>query len=231
MKRISCIMVLFMVVLLCNNLILVGKIEAKEIRKIVTIDSGHGTKFSRSGADGEKKYAMIISIILKEKLEKEGVLVFMTHEKTDKSEFMGKNYNEDNMNRALFANEKNSDLYFRIHFDEPKGKAAVYYPEKHSDKELALKSKRASEIILKNIVEVMKASGEKYSKNILTDNDTLVGRENNGVLTGSKYSEKPTVLAELLPLSKTAVVWIEKKENQEKYAESLKNGIMEYLKK
>ena len=50
-------------------------------------------------------------------------------------------------------------------------------------------------------------------------------------MTGSKYSEKPTVLAELLPLSKKAVVWIEKKENQEKYAESLKNGIMEYLKK
>ena len=135
------------------------------------------------------------------------------------------------MNRALFANEKNSDLYFRIHFDEPKGKAAVYYPEKHSNRELALKSKIASEIIFKNIVEVMKESGEKYSKNILTDNDTLVGRDNKGVLTGSKYSKKTTVLAELLPLSKTAVIWIEKKENQEKYAESLKNGIMEYLKK
>ena len=77
MKRRICIMILFMVALLCNNLIVVCKIEAKEIRKIVTIDSGHGTKFSRSGAEGEKKYAMIISVMLKEKLEKEGVLVFM----------------------------------------------------------------------------------------------------------------------------------------------------------
>lgn len=219
----------WMFLLFGNNLFNFNKAEATEIKKVVTIDPGHGTKYSRSGAEGEKKYAMILSVLIKEKLEKSGVTVFMTHEKYDCSEFMGENYNEDNINRALFANNKNSDLYFRVHFDAGNGRAAIYYPERHSNREVAEKSKEASLIIFKNILDVIKESGEKYSNSVLTDNDTQVGMENKGLLTGSMYSQKTTVLLETLPLNKKAAEWIEKKENQEKYAEAIKNGIVEYL--
>ena len=222
---------LYFTILLCSIQIFGITVlsSAKEINKIVTIDPGHGTKNSRGGAEGEKEYAMVLSLILKEKLEKEGVTVYLTHTKTDRSEDLGKDYNEDNINRALFSNNKKSDLYFRVHFDAGNGRAGIYYPEKHPDPKVGEESKKASEIIFKNIMETVKSTKEKYSARVLTDGETLVGSQNNGLLTGSKYSERTTVLIEVLPLSKSALEWIADKNNQEMYAAAVKNGITEYL--
>lgn len=199
-------------------------------QETVTLDPGHGTKHSRVGHKDEKVYTMTVAKILRKKLQKAGIKVVLTHEKIDYSEDLGKDFDEDNINRAKIANENNSALYFRIHTDAPNGFAAVYYPEKHPNRNLAQKSKQAAEIVWSEFLKVIKPIGINYRKEVLTDGDTLVGSRQGGLLTGSKASKVPTILVEMLPLNQKGVNWIKNPSNQDKMAQAMANGIIKYLK-
>lgn len=201
----------------------------QDYKKIVVLDPGHGTMFSRTGTSGEAEVVMELAISLKMLLEKEGIEVILTHKESNRTENLGADFREDNIYRAEMANKVNAVLYFRIHCDAPEGISAVYYPKGHSSKEVEENSLKAGEIILKEILPYMKEMPGRDSEKILTDNDTYVGRNNGGLLEGSKAARVPAVLVETAPLNDRNKEWFKVYENNEKFAEALKKGIMKYL--
>jgi N-acetylmuramoyl-L-alanine amidase len=65
---------------------------------------------------------------------------------------------------------------------------------------------------------------------VRTDNQTKVGREQGGALTGSIYSEVPVVTIEMVVLSDAADAdFIKTEEGQRRMAEAIADGVARYV--
>lgn len=217
------------ILLLILYFISINLLFGKGYEKVVTIDPGHGTKYSREGAYGEAELAMRLSIYIKEYLEKSGIKVILTHKKYDRTEILGENYEEDNIARAEISNEADSDLYFRIHFDSPEGKAAVYYPKEHKDEYVKRESLKAANLVFEALKVITEKNRAKISNKVLTDNDTYVGNQLGGLLAGSKASKEPTILIESAGLNEEMLKWFNNEDNLHYFALKISEAIKKYL--
>lgn len=195
----------------------------------VTIDPGHGTKYSRSGASGEDEIVLALAFSLREQLVRQGVKVQLTHERADRTEDLGKSFDEDNRRRANIANDFASDLCIRLHADAPSGPAAIYYPEKHPLEVVSQGSKSAAEVIWKELETVYSKAPFRRAEVIRTDEQTWVGSRQGGLLTGSIHSRVPVVLIEVAPLSKKGKEWIGEEQNMNEIAEAIARGTLRFL--
>lgn len=132
-----------------NKVVLsIQKSKEKKIKKTIVIDPGHGGE--DTGAIGprgtkEKDVNLIISKFLKEKLEKDNFIVYLTREN---DEFIPL------VKRTEFANKKNADLFISIHCNasfKPKGSDngfEVYFlSEKATDPEAVATEKLENEVV------------------------------------------------------------------------------------
>lgn len=87
----------------------------------VIVDPGHGgTDGGAVGDDGtvEKNLNLIIALLLKEKLEEEGIQVIMTRQTDEDTDGLtGFHKRQDLEERARIGNESGADLYVSIHIN------------------------------------------------------------------------------------------------------------------
>ena len=181
------------------------------------------------GAAGEAQTVMAVSRELRRMLMAKGVIVHMTHEKSDSSETLSEDSDSDNVARALMANRTRSELFIRLHADASTGRSAIYFPEKHPNRTIARESGRAAEIIWSYYLPIIEQSKVVFSRQVLTDEETKIGHEQGGLLTGSRASLVPVVLVELVPMNATGSTWINDSVNRKKAAMALADGIVDYL--
>ena len=196
-------------------------------KRLIVIDPGHGTRNSRLGVKKEAYYNLILAQRIKRVLEKSDVKVILTHS------FLGqdlgaKNPDEDNKLRARIANANKATLFLRIHFDSARNNAAIYYPRLHPDKEIAEKSKKAAYFIWKYLERNLPKETRKGG--VLEDGKTEIGKKNEGLLVGSKFSRVPVVCVEVLPLDSHMRNWIKRRKHLETIALAITQGILDYLK-
>ena len=195
----------------------------------IVVDPGHGTAHSRVGAVHEAELVMAIAVEAQKLLKKQHIITTLTHTRANRTENMGATPSDDTQARAAIANKKQATLFVRLHGDEPAGKAMICYPALHKDTHVAQESRRAAECIWRHIAPLI-APIAAYKKEICTDNDTFIGKQNGGLLEGSQYAQVPVVLIEMLPLNNSCTEWLSGKKNQKKYAYAIVAGIAEYLK-
>lgn len=102
---------LFFSLIFCFVFLISGKVYAGRAPVIVVIDPGHSGENLGAQCDGyaEKDLNMVVAKAMKEELEKyDNVVVYLTHE-TDADMTI--------KDRALFAEEKNADFLFCLHFN------------------------------------------------------------------------------------------------------------------
>ncbi|MBI4744506.1 MAG: N-acetylmuramoyl-L-alanine amidase [Actinobacteria bacterium] len=178
----------------------------------------HKQKIKRGGATGissgtpEYKITLSIALKLKRLLENKGIKVIMTRESN--------NVNISNSERAQIANKAKADLSVRIHAD---GNAnsfvngySVFYPEKNLwTEEIYIESRRAAQLISNEL--------------------SITGAKNNGItprgdLTGFNWSKVTSVLVETGFLSNpNEDKLLNNDAYQEKIAQGIFNGIVEFL--
>jgi N-acetylmuramoyl-L-alanine amidase len=194
----------------------------------IVIDPGHGTAHSRVGTAHEAELVMAVAVEVQKLLKRQHVAVTLTHARVNRTENLGATPSDDTVARAALANKKQATLFVRLHGDEPAGNAMICYPALHTDIGIAQESRRAAECIWKHIVPLVSPIAA-YKKELCTDNDTFIGKQNGGLLEGSQYAQVPVVLIEMLPLNTTGITWLSDKKNQKKYARAIVTGIAEYL--
>jgi len=205
----------------------------------IVIDPGHGTAHSRVGAAHEAELVMAVAVEVQKLLKKQRIATTLTHTRANRTENMGATPSDDTQARVAIANKKQATLFVRLHGDEPAGKAMICYPALHKDKKIAHASKYAAECLWKHIVPILQSVDSKavssnkknllYKQNVCTDNDTYIGKQNGGLLEGSRYSQVPVVLIELFPLNQACIEWLSINKNQQKYANAIVAGIQEYV--
>lgn len=194
--------------------------------QVVVIDPGHGTKNSSRGTKGEAALNLIIACKVYSLLVKEpGITPILTHNLIG-VDLGAKCPTEDNINRAQIANKKKAALFLRLHCDSPSGARAVYYPRLHPDKEVAEKSRFYAEIFNKHLSH-LPAQGR--NSGVRGDEATAVGSRNGGLLVGSRASNVPTVLIEMLPLNTANRLWLDHPANQEMLAMAIANATVNAL--
>lgn len=215
----------------------VENLEKEEIKTIV-IDPGHSSVGNSDkepiapnsqtmkakdvlGATGivskipEHITTVSISNILKEKLTDMGFNVIMTKHKVEES--------LSNIERAKIGNEANADLVIRIHADSSESQSAngasVLVPAKNE--------------YTTDISDVSREYGAEiintYTKELNIKNRGIIYRDD---MTGFNWSEVPVIILEMGFLSnKDDDMFISNKENHEKIANSIANGINNALSK
>lgn len=201
-------------------------------KTVIVLDPGHpsevGVGGSGNGVDEVDK-VLEIAKTLKPKLEAKGYTVVLTR---------NNNTRVTNKERAEIANDKNANIFFRIHNDDGgRGRGfAYYYPSKQGTvngttgppNDVIKKSKTAAKTILGKSESIITVAGmPPYNGGLLTDADTQNGKDNGGALTGSIYSNVPTVLVEVGDLdNKTDANWLKSKSNIDKLTDGFTEGII-----
>jgi len=204
--------------------------------KVVCIDPGHQARANlgrepigpgssqtkekcRGGATGvssgtpEYKLTLEIGLKLRALLEKKGITVVMTRETND--------VDISNIERAEIANEAGAHLFVRIHHNGSSnlslGGACTLYPADGSwTAPIYASSRRAAQLIQR---ELVKSTGLK--------NNGIFARSD---ITGFNWSKVPAVLTEIGFLSNPEEDrLLNTGEFQDKAAQGLFNGIVEYL--
>ncbi len=203
--------------------------------KIICIDAGHGafsatvneaispnssaTKpANKEGTRGsqytEDEITLSVALKVKVLLEDCGATVLMT--RTDENSTM------TNKERAVFANDNNADIVIKLHADGTQeggsGMTMLVPGYKYiTDNELLSDSKRLGRAIINNAVK-------------------LTGARNRGVytntqMTGFNWSEVPVVLFEMgFMTNRNDEKKLADSEYQDKIAQGIFNGIIEYYK-
>ncbi|NPV89894.1 MAG: N-acetylmuramoyl-L-alanine amidase [Firmicutes bacterium] len=206
-------------------------------RFVVCLDPGH----SSDGSDGKAKVNGVTELEINwevaEKLkraleERYRVRVVMTRDERDKT--------VGNRQRAEVANNAHADLFFRLHCDwEATGKQfgfTFYYPAQAGTAEgrtgpsadVMRSSQKAAMSIHSGTAKAL--NGALTDHGIKTDDSTYIGHSQGGALTGSIFSEIPVVLIEMVYLSnKSDAEFIKSDKGQQVMADSLAEGIVEYL--
>lgn len=172
-----------------------------------------GTKGVATGIP-EYQLNLEVSKKLRDALKQYGVEVIMTREEND--------VDISNVERAIYANERNADLVLRIHADASgnssvSGISVLVPGSKHiSDKKIISLSRAAGQNILECMIE---ATGAR-SIGVVPRDD----------LTGFNWSEVPVVLIEMGFMSNVSEdKTLNSPEYQDKIVEGIVDGILKYF--
>jgi len=194
----------------------------------VCIDPGHPSENNDGGAvtNGLREVTMNweVALLLRDELEKDGMKVVMT--KKSEGEFI------TNKDRAAIANESDADLFLRLHADAGKSTGfTIYYPRKEGtvhgvtgpSKDVRQSSAAAADQFHTAFAAALE---HKLRDNgVKGDEDTFIGSR-QGALTGSIFSETPTILVEMVFLTNpTDAEWITQDRNKQTMARALAAGV------
>lgn len=201
-------------------------------KPVVCIDPGHPSEVG-SGTKGTKttelRIVWQVALLLRDRLEKQGVKVVMTKVRED--QFVA------NKQRAETANKAKADLLIRLHCDAASGSGfATYYPAQQGtdregrvgpSEEVIAKSTAAAKAF--HPVVVAKLKGHLSDHGLRTDKQTAVGSR-QGALTGSIWSEVPVILCEICVLTNPDdEAFIAEKKGRETMADALAAGVLAVL--
>jgi N-acetylmuramoyl-L-alanine amidase len=211
-----------------------SKIAAPESRTIVCIDPGHPSEVASGknvqNGTSETHIDWAIAVRLRDLLQARGYEVVLT--KSEEDELVR------NKDRALVANRARAALMIRLHCDASTERGyAVYYPDRQGRAKDGTKgpmptviedSRRAAEAVHAAMVEGLE--GALSDNGVRTDNDTKVGREQGGALTGSIFSDVPVVTIEMVVLSNAQdAEFIKTEEGQQRMASAIAEGVARFV--
>lgn len=195
----------------------------------VCLDPGHPSETSAGTEqlNGLREVTVVWQVAQKVKaqMEREGIRVTLT--KQSEREMV------TNKKRAEIANQSHADLLLRIHADAGGGRGyTVYYPRRQgrvngvtgpSERVLHI-SAQAAKPFHQGIAAALQ--GQLNDNGLRGDEQSFVGGK-QGALTGSIYSEVPTVLIEMCFLDNAHDAdWIRTSENQERMAQAIVRGVL-----
>ena len=169
----------------------------------ICLDPGHPSEAGRGTAGKhttEIKVAWRIANLVAAKLKSDGYTVVMT--KTSEQQFV------KNRRRAEIANSAHAALLLRLHCDASGETGfAVYYPDRTGrapdghrgpSREVLTESAIAAHKFHAEVAKQL--AGQLHDRGLMTDMKTAIGAK-QGALTGSIYSQVPTVLIEMVVLN------------------------------
>ena len=209
------------------------------VKKIIEINPGHAAKANTglepigpgsstmkqkftSGATGtstgkpEYVLNLEVSLILKSVLENRGYKVYMTRTTHDTS--------ISNKERAEKATKDKADLYIQIHandVDSSSVNGVLNYAPASNNPYLSSAVIKDSQRLANLLTKYQcKKTGQKERENIFAND-----------MTGINWATMPTSIVEMGFMSNPSEdVWMSKKENQQKIAEGIADGIDEFFK-
>src|SRR5579862_4418138 len=184
-------------------LILLARSATHPSQSTICLDPGHPSESGRGAAGKhttEIKVAWRIATLVAAKLKADGFTVVMT--KTTEQQFV------KNRRRAEIANKAHAALLLRLHCDASgESGFGVYYPDRAgrapdghrgpSAEVLKLSSAAARRF---HTAVAKELDGKLHDRGLMTDMQTAIGGK-QGALTGSIYSQVPTVLIEMVVLT------------------------------
>ncbi|MBV8855944.1 MAG: N-acetylmuramoyl-L-alanine amidase [Acidobacteria bacterium] len=203
-------------------------------RTVVCIDPGHPSEVASGqnvqNGTSETHVDWAVASKLREALEARGYEVVMT--KSSEGELV------KNKERALVANRARAALMIRLHCDASTERGfAIYYPDRQGKAKdgttgpgpgVIEGSRRAAEAVHAGLAEGLQ--GALNDNGVRTDNQTKVGHDQGGALTGSIFSEVPVVTIEMVVLSNADdAEFIKTEEGQRRMAESIADGVARFV--
>jgi N-acetylmuramoyl-L-alanine amidase len=197
---------------------------------VVVIDAGHqaqgnnhqepigpGSSTTKpavaSGASGEQKINLQVSLKLRDALQARGVKVIMIRTTED--------VNIPNSERALIANRNHADLFIRIHCDDVGGSSA---------KGLSTQIPASNQWTGPIVAPSRKAGGFIQSAAISATGANSRGLVPRADMTGFNWAKVPTVIVEMGFLSNPSErSKLESGSYQSKLASGISSGVMSYL--
>lgn len=211
-----------------------SKLESAGGRTIVCIDPGHPSEIASGknvqNGTSEAHIDWAIASKLRDVLESKGYEVVLTKDAEDEV--------VRNKDRALVANRARAALMIRLHCDASEERGyALYYPDRRGRakdgttgpaQDVIEASRRAAESIHASMAEGLE--GALNDNGVRTDNDTKVGREQGGALTGSIFSDVPVVTIEMVVLSNTQdAEFIKAEAGQQRMALAIAEGVARFV--
>lgn len=211
-----------------------SKSKFEDARTVVCIDPGHPSEIASGknvqNGTNETSVAWSVAVRLRDALEAKGYEVVMT--KSAEDELVR------NKDRALVANRARAALMIRLHCDASQERGyAVYYPDRKGRakdgsvgpaQNVIEGSRRAAGSIHSSMAEGLE--GALKDNGIRTDNDTKVGREQGGALTGSIFSDVPVVTIEMVVLSDAGdAEFIKGEAGQQRMALAIAEGVARFV--
>lgn len=199
---------------------------------VVCLDPGHTSEVG-AGARGKKttelRVAWEVSQLLANRLRSQGVRVVMTKTAIDQR--------VSNADRARTANDARANLFLRLHCDAaPTRGFAVYYPDREGEAHgrtgpSPQVAKTSGEMARAFQAAMVTSLGKALpSRALKTDRNTMIGRK-QGALTGSIFSEVPTILVEMIVITNpTDEAFILTKVGRDKMVEALATATLAALK-
>lgn len=197
----------------------------------VCIDPGHPSEkndgLTVTNGLREVRINWEIATLLQHELENDdGIKVALT--KSSEREFV------NNERRAAIANGQHANLFLRLHADAGNSSGfTIYYPRKQGSvhgktgpsPEILRRSEQAARRFHSGFAAILR---DKLQDNGLHgDEDTKIGSQ-QGALTGSIFSNVPTVLVEMVFLTNPKdAEWIKQQPNQVLMAKALAAGVRE----
>lgn len=211
-----------------------SKIAGTEARTIVCIDPGHPSEVASGknvqNGTSETHIDWAIATRLRDILQDKGYEVVLT--KSEEDELVR------NKDRALVANRARAALMVRLHCDASEERGyAIYYPDRQGRAKDGTKgpageviegSRRAAEAIHAAMSEGLE--GALNNNGVRTDNETKIGREQGGALTGSIFSDVPVVTIEMVVLSNAQdAEFIKTEAGQQRMATAIAEGVSRFV--
>jgi len=194
----------------------------------ICIDPGHPSE-NNDGAqltNGLREVSVNweIAVLLRDILERDGFTVLTT--KKRETEFV------TNKDRALLANGAHADLFLRLHADDgPSTGFTVYYPRRQGTSHGVSGPSMVVLASSKSAAQLFHPAFARALEGILKDNGlhgeegTFIGAK-QGALTGSIFSEVPTILVEMVFLTNQRDAdWIRRDSNKTVMAQALATGV------
>ena len=203
-------------------------------RTVVCIDPGHPSEVAsgKNAQNGtsETHVNWAVAVKLRDLLQAQGYEAVLT--KSDEDELVR------NKDRAMVANRASAALMIRLHCDASEERGyAVYYPDRRGRAKdgttgptgsVIEGSRRAAEAIHAAMSEGL--TGALNDNGVRTDNETKVGREQGGALTGSIFSDVPVVTIEMVVLSNARdAEFIKTEEGQQRMASAIAEGVARFV--
>jgi N-acetylmuramoyl-L-alanine amidase len=207
---------------------------ATPARTVVCIDPGHPSEVAsgknEQNGTSETHVDWAIASKLRELLEARGYEVVLT--KSAEEELVR------NKDRALVANRARAALMVRLHCDASTERGyAVYYPDRQGRAKdgttgpaqgIIEGSRRAAEAVHAALAEGL--AGALTDNGVRTDNQTKVGHEQGGALTGSIFSDVPVVTIEMVVLSDAQdAEFIKTEAGQRQMAAAIADGVTRFV--
>lgn len=208
----------------------VGSVE----RTIVCIDPGHPSEVASGknvqNGTSEAHVDWAVAERLRAALEARGYEVVLT--KSAEDELVR------NKDRALVANRARAALMIRLHCDASEARGyAIYYPDRQGrakdgttgpSQDVIEASRRAAEAVHAGMADGL--GGALKDNGVRTDDQTKVGHEQGGALTGSIFSGVPVVTIEMVVLSQPPdAEFIKSDAGQQRMADSIADGVARFV--